>query len=115
MSSKIALGLLILIVLSNVSIQKNLYKVLEVERKATQAEIKRKYRELSKKYHPDKNRGDKDSADKYREINEAYEILSDPKKRRKYDQGGMDAVNNQAQEGGFDPFADMFGGLIHIM
>lgn len=82
---------------------------MEVERKSTQSEIKKKYRELSKKYHPDKNRGDKDAAEKYRDINEAYDILSDPKKRRKYDRGGMDAVNAPEEQQGFDPF-DMFGG-----
>jgi len=87
---------------------KDLYKILEVGRSATQNEIKKKYRELTKKYHPDKNKGSPDASAKFSEIAEAYEILSDAQKRRKYDRGGMDAVKNQHDGEGHDPF-DIFG------
>jgi DnaJ-related protein SCJ1 len=87
--------------------EKDLYKVLGVKRSASQDEIKKKYRELTRKYHPDKNRNDPNASQKFTEVAEAYEVLSDEKKRRKYDRGGMDAVNNQQNEGNFDPF-DVF-------
>jgi DnaJ-related protein SCJ1 len=98
----------LLIIISNVICDKDLYKILEVQRNASANEIKRKYRELTKIHHPDKNKGNKEASAKFSEIAEAYEILSDPKKRRKYDRGGMEAVNNENQAQNFDPF-DIFG------
>lgn len=90
---------------------KDLYKVLEIPRSASQNDIKKKYRELTRKYHPDKNQGNKEASEKFTEVAEAYEILSDQKKRRLYDRGGMDAVKNDGQmQESFDPF-DMFGGM----
>lgn len=65
---------------------KNYYSILGVSEDASQEEIKRAYRELAKKYHPDKTRGDKKAEERFKEINEAYGILSDPEKRKKYDQ-----------------------------
>jgi molecular chaperone DnaJ len=79
------------------------YKKLGVERNASQEEIKKAYRELSKKYHPDKNPGDKESENKFKEINEAYSVLSNSEKRRQYDNPNMFQFNN------FDPF-DIFNG-----
>ena len=64
------------------------YKVLGVGREADQGEIKRAYRALARQYHPDVN-GAHDAAAKFREVNEAYEVLSDPKKRKNYDRFGM--------------------------
>jgi curved DNA-binding protein len=64
---------------------KDYYKILGVDKKATPAEIKKVYRQLAKKYHPDKNPGDKASEEKFKEISEANEVLSDPEKRKKYD------------------------------
>ena len=64
------------------------YKVLGVERSATEKEIKTAYRKLAQQFHPDKNPGDKSSEDKFKEINEAYEVLGDPSKRVKYDRLG---------------------------
>src|SRR4051812_14962489 len=64
------------------------YEVLGVSRTATEDEIKKAYRKLARKYHPDVNPGDKTMEEKFKEINEAYEVLSDPEKRKKYDQLG---------------------------
>lgn len=63
----------------------NYYNVLGVKKDASQDEIKRAYRELSKKYHPDKNNGNKSAEEKFKEVNEAYSILGDEEKRRQYD------------------------------
>jgi curved DNA-binding protein len=66
------------------------YKILGIENKATPKEVKSAYRKLARKYHPDLNPNDKDAKRKFQEINEANEVLSDPEKRRKYDQYGKD-------------------------
>ena len=100
--------LLIFFFFDEILADKDLYKVLGVKRNAQVGEIKKAYRQLTVKYHPDKNKGDPNASKRFTEINEAYEILSDQKKRRKYDRGGMEAVNRPEQEGGFDPFGDMF-------
>lgn len=67
---------------------KDYYKILGVDRKASDAEIKRAYRKLALKYHPDRNRGDKQAEERFKEINEAYQVLSDPEKRAHYDRLG---------------------------
>ena len=69
---------------------KDYYQTLGVSRNADDKEIKKAFRKLARQYHPDKNPGDKKSEEKFKEINEAYEVLSDPEKRQKYDQFGND-------------------------
>ncbi|WP_339652377.1 DnaJ C-terminal domain-containing protein [uncultured Maribacter sp.] len=66
------------------------YKILEIDKKATQADIKKAYRKLARKLHPDLNPNDKRAQQKFQQINEANEVLSDPEKRKKYDQYGKD-------------------------
>ncbi len=80
---------------------KDYYNVLGVSRNATEDEIKKAYRKLAMKYHPDRNPGDKEAEDKFKDINEANEVLSDPKKRARYDQLG-DSYS-QWQQGGGSP------------
>ena len=80
---------------------KDYYKILGVDKKASAKEIKSAYRKLARKYHPDVNPGDKSAEKKFKEINEAYEVLSDPDKRRKYDTLGP----NWQEPFGFSPGA----------
>ena len=73
--------------------KRDYYEVLGIGKNATDAEIKSAYRKLAKKYHPDLNPGDKDAEEKFKEVNEANEVLSDPKKRQLYDQYGIQGVD----------------------
>jgi curved DNA-binding protein len=75
------------------------YKVLGVDRKATEDEIKRSYRKLALEHHPDRNPGNKSAEEKFKEINEAYQVLSDSEKRARYDQLGA-SYKNYTQRGG---------------
>ena len=84
---------------------KDYYKILGVERNANEEDIKRAYRQLALKYHPDKNPGDKQAESRFKEINEAYDVLGDPAKRSKYDQLGSSYrawERMGGQPGGFD-------------
>src|SRR5271155_602851 len=74
------------------------YKVLGVERKATEAEIKSAYRKLARKFHPDVNPNNKEAEAKFKELNEAYQVISDPEKRKKYDELGADWEHGVSQE-----------------
>lgn len=95
---------------------KDLYTILGVERTATDADIKRAYRKLAQKYHPDVNPGNTQASEQFKEINFAYEVLSDKQKRQQYDQFGFTGQGDEGFSGGFqgfDPsnlggFADIF-------
>ncbi len=78
------------------------YELLGVPRTAGEEEIKKSYRKMAMKYHPDRNPGDKSAESKFKEISEAYEVLSDAEKRRKYDQFGHDGLKSAFGPGGFD-------------
>ena len=92
--------------------KRDYYEVLGVSKTATDAEIKKAYRKLAMKYHPDYNPGDKEAEEKFKEINEANEVLSDPKKRQLYDQYGFAGVDpNYAAQNGGGPGAGGFGGF----
>jgi molecular chaperone DnaJ len=99
---------------------KDLYKVLGVSKGASQEEIRRSYRKLARKHHPDANRDDPKAEDRFKEIQHAYEILSDPEKRREYDEGPRTFFGSQGAGRGspggvrvedFSDLSDLFGGF----
>lgn len=102
--------------------KRDFYEILEVSRNASKEEIKKAYRQQALKYHPDKNPGNKEAEEKFKEAAEAYEILSDDEKRSRYDQFGHAGVGSAAGGGGFggggmtvedifEHFGDIFGGF----
>ena len=91
--------------------KRDYYEVLGISKNATEAEVKKAYRSLAKKYHPDVNPGDKEAEAKFKEVNEAYEVISDADKRAKYDQFGHAAFDPSAGGGaGFGGFGGFGGG-----
>ncbi len=102
--------------------EKDYYKILGVERTASADEIKRAYKKVAIKYHPDRNPGDKEAEEKFKQAAEAYDVLRDPEKRKRYDQFGAEGVNGAGGFGGgfnaesmdindiFRHFSDIFGG-----
>lgn len=102
--------------------KRDYYEVLGVDKNADEAALKKAYRQLAKKYHPDMNPGDAEAEKKFKEASEAYAVLSDPEKRRQYDQFGHAAFEQGGGPGGFggfdfssadmgDIFGDIFGDL----
>lgn len=96
---------------------KDYYELLGVDRSADADKIKKAYRKLAVKYHPDKNPGNAEAEDKFKEVSAAYEVLSDPEKRARYDRFGHDAFTQAGRGGGggphvdpFDIFSQVFGG-----
>jgi molecular chaperone DnaJ len=103
-----------------------LYKTLGVSKKASEEEIKKAYRKLARKYHPDRNPDDKEAEEKFKEISAAHDVLGDPEKRKEYDEGGAFAgfgggnpfggagagAGQAGGFGGFD-FGDLFGGVFN--
>jgi len=83
------------------------YEILEISKTATKSEIKKAFRKLAQKYHPDKNPGNKDAEDRFKAINEAYQVLSDDKKRSLYDRYGKEAIHGQTDNSGFRGFEDL--------
>ena len=99
--------------------KRDYYEVLGVERNAAEADIKKAYRQMALKFHPDKNPGNKEAEEKFKEAASAYEVLSDKEKRQRYDQYGHQGVGSGAGNGGygnmnmediFQNFGDIFGG-----
>jgi len=99
--------------------KRDYYEILEVSVTASEGEIKKAYRKLAMRHHPDRNPDNKEAEDKFKEASEAYEVLSDAQKRQAYDQFGHAGVDGSAGQGGFggggfadfgDIFGDIFGG-----
>src|SRR5690606_25902994 len=98
-------------------LEKDYYAVLGVPKTATAEEIKKAYRKLARKYHPDANQGDPQREAKFKEVSEAYDVLSDPKRRKEYDEArtlfgsGLGGYRMGDSRGGFPfDFGDLFGG-----
>ena len=98
--------------------KRDYYEVLGVSKNASEDEIKKAYKKMAIKYHPDRNPGDKEAEEKFKEAAEAYDVLRDPQKRARYDQFGPEGVNGAGGFGGggmnmddiFSMFGDIFGG-----
>ena len=89
--------------------KRDYYDVLGVQRGASEADVKKAYRRLAMKYHPDRNSGEADAEEKFKEASEAYEVLSDPEKRERYERFGHAGVDGMGGGAGFSDISDIFG------
>ena len=103
------LFILVLLATTKADDNRDFYKILGIKRSAKEKEIKKAFKRMSLKTHPDKNPGDENALKKYQDVSAAYDVLGDAEKRRKYDKCGEKCVNEAGGGGGFDPFADFFG------
>ena len=104
--------------------KRDYYEVLGIQKGADASAIKKAYRKMAKKYHPDANPGDKEAEEKFKEVNEAYEVLSDDQKRAAYDQYGHSAFENGGMgaggfsggfTGNFSDMGDIFGDILVVV
>ena len=92
--------------------KRDYYEVLGIGRNADAAAIKKAYRKLAKKYHPDMNSGDTNMEQKFKEVTEAYEVLNDPEKKKLYDQFGFAGLDGSAAGGYSGGAGNGFGGFV---
>ncbi|TVY62917.1 DnaJ-related protein SCJ1 [Lachnellula suecica] len=115
-----SVSFVLLCILQLAACAEDFYKLLGIDKSASERDIKRAYRTLSKKYHPDKNPNNEEAKQKFVEVAEAYEALSDPESRKIYDQYGHEGLKQRQQGGGqghhdpFDLFSRFFGGGGHF-
>ena len=91
--------------------KRDYYEVLGLQKGASEEEIKKAFRKMAMKYHPDKNPGNKEAEEKFKEVNEAYSVLSDPDKKSKYDRFGLAGVDPNGMGGGAGGFGGVRGGF----
>lgn len=101
------INLIVFVVLATAG--RDFYSILDVKKSATSNEIKKAYRKLAKELHPDKNKDDPKASEKFQDLGAAYEVLSDPEKRKKYDRCGEECLQKDGMMDGADPFASFFG------
>jgi len=111
---KILILLFLFYIILDVFAGRDFYKILGVRKDATEREVKKAYRKLAMKWHPDKNKEDPKAVEKFQDLGAAYEVLSDKEKRSTYDRHGEEGVQKMGGfggSGGFDPFESFFGGF----
>ena len=89
--------------------KRDYYEVLGVSRDASEKDVKKAYKRMAMKYHPDRTKGDKAMEEQFKEVKEAYEVLNDAQKKAAYDQYGHAGLNQQGGHGGQGDFGDIFG------